>query len=103
MSFRARLLLIFTVTVVVVVTAVGAAVSLSTRRAFERVDEQHTAALVAQIRSEIVRRGVELDAPLRLTWSCYQAEERACGRCDSCALRLRAFREAGVEDPIPYA
>ena len=54
-------------------------------------------------KSEIVRRGVELGAPLQLTWSCYQAEERACGRCDSCALRLRAFREAGAEDPIPYA
>ena len=54
-------------------------------------------------KSEIVRRGLELKAPLHLTWSCYQAEDRACGRCDSCALRLRAFREAGVTDPIPYA
>jgi 7-cyano-7-deazaguanine synthase len=54
-------------------------------------------------KSEIVRRGIELDAPLSLTWSCYSGEERACGRCDSCALRLRAFREAGVADPIPYA
>jgi 7-cyano-7-deazaguanine synthase len=54
-------------------------------------------------KSEIVRRGLELGAPLELTWSCYQAEERACGCCDSCALRLRAFREAGVPDPIPYA
>ena len=54
-------------------------------------------------KSEIVRRGLELGAPLRLTWSCYRAEALACGTCDSCALRLRAFREAGVEDPIPYA
>jgi 7-cyano-7-deazaguanine synthase len=54
-------------------------------------------------KSEIVRRGLELRAPLNLTWSCYQAEEHACGRCDSCALRLRAFREAGVPDPILYA
>ena len=54
-------------------------------------------------KSEIVRRGAELGAPLELTWSCYRAGERACGRCDSCALRLRAFREAGVADPIPYA
>jgi 7-cyano-7-deazaguanine synthase len=53
-------------------------------------------------KSEIVRRGVELQAPLALTWSCYSAEERACGHCDSCALRLRGFREAGVPDPIPY-
>ena len=54
-------------------------------------------------KSEIVRRGLALGAPLRLTWSCYQAEERACGRCDSCALRLRAFAEAGAVDPIAYA
>lgn len=53
-------------------------------------------------KSEIVRRGAQLGAPLQLTWSCYQAEARACGRCDSCALRLRAFREAGVMDSIPY-
>jgi 7-cyano-7-deazaguanine synthase len=51
---------------------------------------------------EIVRKGVELSAPLHLTWSCYQESELACGNCDSCALRLRAFREAGVTDPIPY-
>jgi len=54
-------------------------------------------------KSEIVRRGLELGAPLALTWSCYQREDAACGRCDSCALRLRAFREAGVADPVPYA
>ncbi len=53
-------------------------------------------------KSEIVRRGLELGAPLQLTWSCYQASDIACGNCDSCALRLRAFREAGVADPIPY-
>jgi 7-cyano-7-deazaguanine synthase len=54
-------------------------------------------------KSEIVRRGIELGAPLVLTWSCYQSEGVACGVCDSCALRLRAFEEAGVPDPIPYA
>ena len=54
-------------------------------------------------KSEIVRRGLELRAPLELTWSCYQSEDSACGRCDSCALRLCAFREAGARDPIPYA
>ena len=53
-------------------------------------------------KSEIVRKGLELGAPLHLTWSCYQESESACGICDSCALRLRAFREAGVADPIPY-
>ena len=54
-------------------------------------------------KSEIVARGLELGAPLELTWSCYRAEALACGTCDSCALRLRAFREAGAADPIPYA
>jgi 7-cyano-7-deazaguanine synthase len=54
-------------------------------------------------KSEIVRRGLELGAPLHLSWSCYQAEDQACGECDSCALRLRGFREAGVRDPLPYA
>jgi 7-cyano-7-deazaguanine synthase len=54
-------------------------------------------------KAEIVKRGVKLNAPLELTWSCYQSEDRACGRCDSCALRLRAFAEAGLPDPIRYA
>lgn len=53
-------------------------------------------------KSEIVLKGLELGAPLQLTWSCYRESERACGNCDSCALRLRAFREAGAKDPIPY-
>jgi len=60
------------------------------------------APLIAMKKSEIVARGVELAAPLHLTWSCYRSEDKACGRCDSCALRLRAFREAGVSDPIEY-
>lgn len=53
-------------------------------------------------KAEIVKKGIELNAPLELTWSCYQNEDEACGECDSCALRLRAFQEAGIEDPIPY-
>jgi len=51
---------------------------------------------------DIVRRGVELNAPFHLTWSCYREMDAACGVCDSCALRLRAFQKAGVEDPIRY-
>jgi 7-cyano-7-deazaguanine synthase len=58
--------------------------------------------VIAMKKSEIIMRGLEMGAPLGLTWSCYQESEQACGRCDSCALRLRAFREAGVADPIPY-
>lgn len=54
-------------------------------------------------KEQIIRQGLELNAPLNLTWSCYQKEDVACGVCDSCALRLRGFQRAGVEDPIPYA
>ena len=59
--------------------------------------------LIALRKHQIVRLGLELAAPLDLTWSCYSREDRACGVCDSCILRLRAFREAGTKDPIPYA
>ncbi len=58
--------------------------------------------VIGMKKSQIVQRGIDLKAPLELTWSCYLESERACGNCDSCALRLRAFREAGVPDPIPY-
>ncbi len=59
--------------------------------------------LIAMHKAEIIRLGLELNAPLDLTWSCYQREDRACGICDSCVLRLRAFRDAASVDPIPYA
>jgi 7-cyano-7-deazaguanine synthase len=58
--------------------------------------------LIHMRKSAIVKRGMELRAPFHLTWSCYRDEERACGTCDSCALRLRAFAEAGIADPLPY-
>ncbi len=51
---------------------------------------------------QIIQLGIRLGAPLEITWSCYKDSEVACGQCDSCALRLRAFRLAGTEDPIPY-
>jgi 7-cyano-7-deazaguanine synthase len=53
-------------------------------------------------KAEIVRAGARLGAPFALTWSCYQAEDEACGRCESCVLRRRAFAAAGVADPLPY-
>jgi len=59
--------------------------------------------LIAMRKEEIVRLGLELGAPFDLTWSCYSREDRACGVCDSCVLRLRAFEAAGEQDPIPYA
>jgi 7-cyano-7-deazaguanine synthase len=59
--------------------------------------------LIHLSKSDIVKKGVELHAPFDLTWSCYQETDVACGVCDSCALRLRAFQQANVDDPIPYA
>lgn len=53
-------------------------------------------------KKEIVQKSIELNAPVHLTWSCYKSEEEACGVCDSCALRLRGFQLAGIEDPINY-
>src|SRR5271168_5035571 len=80
-------------------------------RAFEALIREGTrpethikivAPVIGMKKSEIVRRGAELGAPLERTWSCYQFDEAACGGCDSCRLRLRAFSEAGVPDPIAY-
>lgn len=61
------------------------------------------APLIHLKKSGIVEKGLALGAPLHLTWSCYQGEDRACGSCDSCLLRLRGFQAAGTPDPIPYA
>jgi len=58
--------------------------------------------LIALRKADIVRLGLELGAPFDLTWSCYSREDRACGECDSCVLRMRAFEAAGARDPIPY-
>ena len=59
--------------------------------------------LLRMSKADIVREGLRLRAPLHLTWSCYQGGAKACGACDSCLLRLKGFREAGAEDPVPYA
>lgn len=58
--------------------------------------------LIAMRKAEIVKLGLELGAPFDLTWSCYSREDRACGVCESCVLRLQAFAAAGAADPIPY-
>ena len=80
-------------------------------RAFAELIEQGTrpethieivTPVIAMKKKEIVRCGVDLGAPLDRTWSCYQFEDEACGMCDSCRLRLRAFAEAGLPDPIAY-
>ncbi|MBL7999628.1 MAG: 7-cyano-7-deazaguanine synthase QueC [Candidatus Kapabacteria bacterium] len=79
--------------------------------AFEHVIEQGTkpgtairilTPVIALSKADIVRKGIELNAPLHLSWSCYQSGEEACGECDSCALRLRGFRRANAADPLPY-
>ncbi len=59
--------------------------------------------LIRLRKSDIVRLGVELGAPLHVSWSCYSGDRVACGVCESCVLRLRAFQQAGSSDPIPYA
>jgi 7-cyano-7-deazaguanine synthase len=59
--------------------------------------------LIKMRKTQIVRLGIDLAAPFDLTWSCYTSEDRACGKCDSCVLRLRAFRDAAAQDPIPYS
>jgi 7-cyano-7-deazaguanine synthase len=59
--------------------------------------------VIGASKADIVRRGRELGTPFHLTWSCYREESRACGRCESCVLRLRGFAAAGLHDPIPYA
>jgi 7-cyano-7-deazaguanine synthase len=58
--------------------------------------------VIGMRKSEIIQRGIKLGAPLHLTWSCYQGEDLACGVCDSCVLRLRAFAQAGCTDPVAY-
>jgi len=58
--------------------------------------------LVHLLKAEIVKKSLELNVPLELTWSCYKSEEKACGVCDSCRLRLNGFEKAGVKDPIEY-
>jgi 7-cyano-7-deazaguanine synthase len=58
--------------------------------------------LIRMSKADIVREGERLGVPWALTWSCYHGRAKACGVCDSCQLRLKGFREAGVEDPLPY-
>jgi 7-cyano-7-deazaguanine synthase len=60
------------------------------------------APVISMSKAEIVRQGLALGVPFAETWSCYQAEETACGACESCRLRLRGFERAGATDPIPY-
>jgi 7-cyano-7-deazaguanine synthase len=58
--------------------------------------------LIHLSKAQIVSKAVRLKVPLELTWSCYRGGKRACGRCDSCRLRLKGFAEAGIDDPLEY-
>ena len=75
---------------------------LGTKRGVEGKPLKIDVPLQAMTKADIVREGLRLCAPLELTWSCYQGGAKACGVCDSCVLRLKGFREAGVVDPVPY-
>lgn len=84
------------------INAFQEAVNLGTAAAGKGMAIKIETPLISLTKAEIVKLGVQNGAPLHLTTSCYQGKEKACGRCDSCRLRLKGFREAGVEDPIEY-
>jgi len=75
---------------------------LATKRGVEGKSIKIVAPLLHLSKAEIIKKGLELNAPFEKTWSCYQGDEKACGRCDSCLLRLKGFKEARVRDPIQY-
>ena len=75
---------------------------VATKRGVEGRPIRIEAPLLHLTKADIVRRGLDLGAPLHATWSCYLGGARQCGRCDSCQLRRKGFREAGVADPVPY-
>src|SRR3989442_893663 len=76
---------------------------LGTKRGVEGAVMEIRTPLIHMSKADIVRKGEELGVPWELTWSCYLGGLQACGICDSCQLRLKGFREAGVKDPLPYA
>ena len=76
---------------------------LGTKRGVEGDIIEIRTPLIRMSKAEIVRKGEELRVPWELTWSCYHGRSKACGVCDSCQLRLKGFREAGLQDPLPYA
>jgi 7-cyano-7-deazaguanine synthase len=76
--------------------------AVGTKRGVEGRPVRVVTPILRLTKAEIIKLGTELDAPLELTWSCYKGGARACGRCDSCLLRLKGFREAGMVDPIEY-
>ena len=76
--------------------------NLGTKKGVEGRPIKIIAPLINMSKAEIIKRGMELSVPYQLTWSCYRGGEKACGKCDSCLLRLKGFMEAGYEDPLEY-
>ena len=76
---------------------------LGTKRGVESNPIKILAPLIDMTKAEIIKAGMDLDFPYELTWSCYAGGDLACGKCDSCKLRLKGFKEAGFEDPVEYA
>ena len=75
---------------------------LATKRAIEGKPIRIQAPLISLNKKQIIEKGGELSVPFELTRSCYSGGLKACGRCDSCVLRLKGFEEAGTEDPVAY-
>ena len=78
------------------------AASLGTKKGAESKPIQIKYPLINMTKSNIIKKGMELEVPYHLTWSCYKGKKKACGKCDSCMLRLKGFKEAGYDDPIEY-
>jgi 7-cyano-7-deazaguanine synthase len=78
------------------------AVKLGTRKGVEGWGIEIRHPLLQFSKADIIKKGLELNVPFEITWSCYQGGEKACGKCDSCRLRLKGFQEAGAKDPIEY-
>jgi 7-cyano-7-deazaguanine synthase len=76
--------------------------NLANKRGIEGKPVQIKAPLLNLTKAEIIKKGLDLHAPLDLTWSCYQGGEKACGKCDSCLLRLKGFKEVSIKDPLMY-
>lgn len=78
------------------------AAALGTKKGVESKPIQIKYPLINMTKSKIIKKGIELGVPYHLTWSCYKGKKKACGKCDSCILRLKGFKEAGYDDPVEY-
>lgn len=76
--------------------------NLATKRSIEGKKVQIKTPLINISKSEIIKEGIKLNVPFEKTWSCYRGGKKACGKCDSCKLRLKGFKEAGYKDPLEY-